>query len=404
MPDSEGMNITHHISAAFLVGALISVASPVHAGEAGVGSVELIPFPEEVIGGGNLVFSSDGALHLLSSYRNRNQFVHQYRNREWTLIRQDVTAPAGIRGVAASPEAYRIVLSNFERVDVVADGVVRTLPRDWEYTDEHGRTRGVDGSVSGGLISADGQVVTMAGQAYDTYKSDSLYWTAESGYLNISDSLPRGEVSYLAGFPSADGSVIAFSSTFAGAHNNIRQLGSSDGDVWVWEDGEVVPVPDVEPGYDVLMRLEDVSGDGNTVIGSARGVWRPFGAFDQPLTDQSHGLINGPRLAWIWTRGGGTHQLIDGRFREMSLRSVDHDASTALGYGTLNDGSDVHFLWFRNDQVLLLNDVLNTLNISIDADWYSFNQISDDGTRLMGHASVNDVRHAIIVTIPDLTP
>jgi len=119
---------------------------------------------------------------------------------------------------------------------------------------------------------------------------------------------------------------------------------------------------------------------------------------------QSQGLVRGPELSWIWTQASGTQQITSPQFSEMTVVSINHDASIVLGWGELVDGTYDSFLWFRNGKALLLSELFHTLNISIDADSYSFNQISDDGTRLMGHASVNDVRHAIIVTIPDLTP
>lgn len=406
MPDSMGMNITHHIPAAFLVGSLISVASPAQAGEAGVGSVELIPFPEDGQISGELIRSYDGRPHLFNhrSSLDDAHLVYQYRNNEWVLIRKDVRAPSGLRAQSVTPDASRVVLSNYRRIDIIEGEVVMTLPRDWVYTDQYGRVRGTDGEVEGGNISADGQVVAMAGRARDTGEYDSLIWTGENELINISDGLPRGEISYFAGLPSADGSVVVFPSSFRGTHNNFRQMWSYIGDVWVWEDSVVVQIPDLDPGYDVLMRLINISGNGDVVVGSADGRWKSLGAPNEPLTDQSNGIVIGPKMAWIWTRATGTQEITDPRFSEMSLSSVDYDGSMVIGSGTLVDGGEASFIRFRDGRVLLIDDLLYALNISIEADSYAIRMISHDGTKLIGSALVDGKRHALIVTIPDLTP
>ncbi len=121
---------------------------------------------------------------------------------------------------------------------------------------------------------------------------------------------------------------------------------------------------------------------------------------------QSQGLVRGPELSWIWTQASGTQQITSPQFSEMTVVSINHDASIVLGRGKLVDGTYDSFLWFRNGKALLLSELFHTLNITIDADFYAFNEISDDGTKLMGLASVNGetYSHAIIVTIPDLAP
>lgn len=400
------MNITQYIPASLILGSvLVASTPPVWAEEQGVGSVELIPFPEGTTDIGNLSFSHDGELQMLQLYSNSDSDIYHYQGNQWHLIRRELrTIVPGIAVYGVSEGAKKFVLSDHRRVDVVEGVRVTTLPREWCYTNSDGRERRVYGSTGGGYISADTSTVTLSGYDYEINESDSLIWNGGEELINISDGLPRGEITYYPGIPSDDGQVIAFGSTFHGSHNNIRHLWSSRGDVWVWDGGDPQMVPKLQPGYDVLMQLEDISGNGEVVIGHAAGLWASLGAFDEPLTDQSSGLQHGPTLSWVWTEAEGTREITDSRFSSINLLSIDHDASIALGIGDFHDGGFDHFLWFRDGQILLLNDLLHVLKLEIHADWFGLDQISSDGTKLSGIASVNGRYHAIIVTIPDLTP
>lgn len=407
MADESVMNISHHISASLVLGSVLVAATPAMAEEVGVSSVELIPFPEDSTSSVNASFSGDGQLRLLYDFGGQDSLIYSYVGGEWVLIRREVISVLpGLTAIDASSDGSRIVLSDFVRVDVVDGPTVITLPREWTYTDQDGRVQRVYGTVSGGGISGNGEVVTLSGRQTSSNVSDSLIWADGGELINISDGLPRGEISYSAGMPDEVGAVVAFGSTFHGSINNIRSLWSSHGDAWVWEDGAAQRVEHLDPGYDVLMQLRAISGNGEAVIGTAQGIWRAPGAFDEPLTMQSQGLVRGPELSWIWTQASGTQQITSPQFSEMTVVSINHDASIVLGRGKLVDGTYDSFLWFRNGKALLLSELFHTLNITIDADFYAFNEISDDGTKLMGLASVNGetYSHAIIVTIPDLAP
>ena len=406
MADESVMNITHHISASLVLGSLLVSVSPVQAGEEANGSVELIPFPPNPLNWTNAYFSSDGQLRLVHELTANNSDIYKYANGEWTLIRRELqTLIPGLRPFGVSADGSRIVLGDFSRVDVLDDITVLTMPREWTYPGvQHGHDHQIRiwGNVSGGHISSDGQTVTLTGRERDQYDMDSLAWFGDGELVNLSADLPRDGFSYEAGIPNADGSIIVFSGvTPDGDHQQDWSV------VWRWEGGQLTEVPMLNPSSDTRHMVVDISSDGTQVFGNGEGPARGSLSFYELSQSGSwSGPFQGARTAWLWTEQGGTVEIIDrARFLETDIRSVDADGTTALVHArALGSRYATQHLWFGGINFIELDELFHTLNISIDAEYYGFNQISDDGTKLMGLAWIDGRYQALIVTIPDLTP
>ena len=407
MADESVMKITYTISTALVLGSALVSASAAVAEEAGVGSVELIPFPAESPEAGNLFFSGDGSTVVMNQFIAEATKVYVHRDGEWALAHRSLDQlilgpfPAGV-----SEDGAIFCLSGEDGVTIRDGFTTISLPRSWRTYDDGHPDWNYGSGISAGSISSDSRVVTLAARTHDDHHTDALLWSGGEDLLLLSEGLPQDGISYGAGIVSDDGLVVAFKANYYGPINNVYYLGT-DREVWVWSNGQTQQIEHLNPGYEVVMRLADVSGNGEMVVGSAQGLW--YEGFRQPLTQpdpdgDGRDLVHGPKLSWTWTAAEGTRQITDPRYAEMTATSVDQDASIVLGYGTLHDGTRDQFLWLRSGQVVRLSELLYTLNISIKADWFSFSDISDDGTKLMGHASVNGIYHAIIVTIPDLTP
>lgn len=411
MPDESGMNITNHIPASLVLGSIVfASASPVWAEGVGPGNVQLIEFPDEATNIGNLYFSGNGELQLLNLWLD-NGLIYRFVDHNWVLIHKDMRTAVPLvwpSGVSDDGSVYGI--GGSEGAELIQGPARVMLPDRW-YVEEaingHTHDRFVFGRTGGGGISGDGQVVTLSGIESGGHYTDSLVWSGGDEVVNVSFGLPRHEVSYSAGIPDQDGNVIAFSATYYAPINNIERLGT-DRDVWVWEDGVASMVPHLDPGYEVVMRLRDVSGNGEAVIGNANGIWHRGFFPGEVLSDEvdpfRNTTVHGPGLAWIWTHAGGTQQITDSRFNEISVSSIDQNARIVLGGGLLHNGTFERFLWMRDGKLILIDNLFQKLGITIDVDWYSFSKISNDGTKLMGLASREGQYFALIVTIPDLTP
>ncbi len=395
------MNITSHISTALVLGSLM--ISPTIAGEGGDGRARLIELPGDPTQGGNLIFSGDGSLSLLLRIGDDWE-IYRHEDQAWTLIRREYgPVVPGMFPSGVSKDGSKIVLNDGFHVEVIDGFTTFSMPHDWSYTQDadsaHPRPGYVVGAPVGqGRISGDGRVVTMLGsdQSHDTY---SLVWNGGPDLINISDGLPRNDdVWYNEGIPDEDGSVIAFQS---GSY-------TGSGRIWVWRDGERTEIPPLDPQSDGTHGLVAVSGNGEAVIGGDAGPDRGGLSYESlaPPPEVWDRPIDGASTAWIWTERGGTVPIMDSsRFLATRVWDIDHDATVVLGEARERHSDQWRqFLWLRDNRFILVDDLLYTLGISIKADWYWFGDLSDDGTKLMGSATVNGVQQGLIVTIPDLTP
>ncbi len=397
------MKITYNISTALVLGSALVAASPALAGEVGVGSVELIPFPEGASNWVNAYFSDDGQVQLLHTYTQSDSDIYRYVDGEWVLIRRELqTIVPGITPFDVSDDGSRVLLSDFYRTDVIDGSVVYTMPKLWTYSvpdGNHSHSELESGSTRAGEISGDGRVVTLMGQRGDEFEFDSLIWANGEELINISDGLPRAGYTYNSGIPSHDGSVVVFGGSGPdGTHN------------WVWEQGSLTEIPMLDPVLSTGSEVRLISADGHAAFGTEFGPNRGGLSYQEPLGELFPWTNASTRAstAWVWTRDRGTEPVHDPkRFLETFILDIDAAGSRGLVYARLNHSNITHqYLWLGGTKFIQIDELLHSLNIPIDADSYDFNEISDDGTKLMGLASVDGqiYSHAIIVTIPDLTP
>ncbi len=404
------MNISKGIAMAFSLGLIATLGSVALAGGVGDSRVELIGFPAESLGAGNLTFTDDGELWLLHQWPAQDSVIYRYQDGEWVLIRREILTPLpGIMPAGISSDGSVMVLTDAYRTEVVEGPAVSTLPRMWTYTvldGGHAHEEYVFGSVSGGAISGNGQVVTLSGRESGRYKTDSLVWMGSSELINISDGLPREEASYGAGLPSEDGSVIVFGTGLNDSTGESR--------IWVWEDGERTEIPRLDPMGEDFHELRAISADGRAVFGTDGGPDRGgLSYWAGPLVDPddwSAQPMQNAATAWVWTQQSGTVPIIDrDRFLETSAMDINADGSVMLGFARpMRTNHWKQFLWFGDwfgdNEFVMVDDLFYSLGISIEADWYGFNAISGDGSKLTGYASIEGRYYAIIVTIPVRKP
>ncbi len=391
------MKNTHNIAAVVSVGLMASLGGGAFAEGGGDPRVEMIEQPTETTEIGNFLFSDDGVVRLFHVYQGPNSDVYRYHDGQWALSRRELqTVVPGITPIGLSSDGSVMVLSDFLRTDVVVGNAVITMPRVWTYTDEtDGYSEFVSGSVTGVRISDDGQVVTLAGRESGRIYTDSLVWFGGSELVNISDGLPREDgISYGAGIPSADGSMIAFGSTGSGDIEGI----------WVWNDGVRVQVPRLDAGSNGGHELRAISANGQAVFGVDFGPARGGLWYDENLTEQNKWTQ--PRYhaatSWIWTQQDGIVPIMDSnRFHETSVWDINDDGSIALIEARPLGSNDWgRYLWYGGDDFVLIDDLLGTLGIPGSINGYSFWQISGDGSKLMG-AEYHDGRiFAVTVEIP----
>ncbi len=404
------MNITQYIPASLILGSVLAAsASPVWAEGQGVGSVELIPFPEGSTSFVNAYFSGDGQLRLLHDLGGLDSYIYQYADGEWAVIRRELRAVVpGLTPFDVSADGSRVMLSDFNsRVEVLDGLLVTTMPREWTYRENHqghSHTRYARGDVSAGKMSGDGRVVTLVGLERDVSSADSLVWFGGEELVNLSADLPRDGMYYGTGMPNDDGSVIVFGWNMGSAPSSTSEQG-----IWRWQEGELSEINLIDTFEEFRIELIDISADGGRVFGNVVGPAR--GGISHTELDEASPWAQphfGQSIAWIWSEDSGTEELIDrSRFLETSIRSVDAEGSSALIWARPRGSRYLEqYLWLGGNKFIELDELFHSLNISIDADFYGFNEISDDGTKLMGLASVDGqiYSHAIIVTIPDLTP
>jgi len=164
----------------------------------------------------------------------------------------------------------------------------------------------------------------------------------------------------------------------------------------VYEDGVMMDIPNLDLGFDLTSFVAAGSGNGEAIVGWSYGRW----AFDPD--DGDYTLNEGPGHAWIWTRATGTIEIADpNRFADVRTRDITDDAELVLGSAIGLDEEHHQILWYRTEnQFVIIDELLYRLGITIDADWYSFDQISSDGSKLMGLSQRDGKYSALIVTIP----
>lgn len=414
MPDEPGMNITQHIPASLILGSvLVASASPVLAEGQGVGSVELIPFPADSEGHiGNLYFSDDGGVLGLHVYPADRSDIYQYKDGEWAVVRREFqTIVPGYVSYGISGDGERMAMGDLVRLDVHQGATVFTMPNQWTFNEvRNGRLHeqtvyGVlRGNEFGRGISGDGEVITMSGkESYQSTRSDSLAWFGGEELVNLSANLDRENTTYGGGLPNEDGRVIVFNGTEFPREPDLRQRV-----MYRWEDGDLMEIPGLDIFENGESSVAAISADGNTVFGYTEGPRRGSSIYTNleewvPWSTVGHGR---QRVSWLWTEAGGTHAIMDyDRFLETDVFSVNSDGSLALLYARPRGSNEAsQYLWMGDQNFVSIDDLFHSLGISIPVDWFSFREISNDGRILMGIAGINWEFHAIIVTIPDLTP
>jgi hypothetical protein len=398
LTDEMVMQSTRNIVVSFSLG-LSVVSAPLAQGGDEIG-VELIELPGDTTQFASLFFSDDGELHLLNRQLLDSR-IYRYEDAFWSLIRRDLSVEShftGPSGLSGDGSIYG--LSGLRRSEVVEGATTTMMPDYWYYTETR---NGFDfsnlafGSVRGGNVSHDGTVVTLKGKQTGRSYTDSLIWTGGSDLINLSQGLPRDSVSYSEGYPNIDGSVIAFSGDENGASSRI----------FVWQSGELTEVPVLNSDSPVSRYIAAVSHDGHAVYGNDIGP-RRGGISSDPLSeDRGWSLPSRSQwTAWVWTEQAGTTPIIDqSRFLETVLQDTDANGSLALVTARPTQSSMFRqYLWFGDDKFVLLDEVFHTLGISIDTDSYDLFNLSADGTKLMGSATIDGHQFGLVVTLPKLVP
>ncbi|PCI10689.1 hypothetical protein COB72_02855 [bacterium] len=394
------MNTTHSMFASVSLGLMASVGGFALAEGGSDPRVEMIEFPGDSTRNANLHFSGDGSTIVIGT-ADATVDLYVHRGADWVHTGRVVYSLGfDLVNYGISDNGEAIGITDFQNTTIVENALTTTLPRRWSSSD-YGELRGY---LHGRALSGDGLVVGADGDPYDASYRDAVIWNGGVSFVNISEDLPQDRVNYFMKALDEDGSVAVFGASYSARHNNIR-LTSTERDTWVWDEGELTMIPTIDPGYDVFMRAREVSGNGEAVIGNAEGRWRPgFGGEDQlhEVDPYGIGIIGSPNHAWIWTQESGTVEIADpDRFDSVGALDITDDACVVLGNAKwVNSEKRDQFLWYGEGKFVIVGDLLSKIGVSIDADWYSFYQISGDGSMLMGLAKREDHFYAIKVVIP----
>ncbi len=242
--------------------------------------------------------------------------------------------------------------------------------------------------------SADGSVLVGAHEV-DTATSYPAYWSAETGIVNLSESVSADGV-----FPavSPDGLVIA---------GNVPSLTSPE-ELFRWTD-QTGLVTLGRPTGATFISVGDVSADRRVIVGGADAagafVWTEDTGFSLIAGEDSFAtavsddgnvaavmaVIRGRREAFRWTAGGGLSDLGSSPGHE-SVNALSGDGSTLVGtvFPTL-DGTPLEaFIWDDRGGLRNLQNVLET-DYGLDGElfgWHlrSAHSISHDGRTIVGQA------------------
>ncbi len=404
MPDSMGMNITHHIQASLILGSVLVASSPpVWAEEQGVGSVELVEFPFEGIAFTDIDFSDDGQTIVCISRFADSNTVYLYEGELWKPVYAGAGSqlfPTFVAGI--SDDGGTILLTDIEDSFLYREGVFSKLTDSWIATDRRTTQTTL---VQGAAVSGDGSTVALIGDdrrlEYDDVRS--FLWNGESRLEEISIGDPDVEdFGYRVEAVSQDGSAFLLNTQGRREKqvNNVRINGRQLS--FLWEEGSITQLPEPDVGYDVSMDARAMSLNQAVVVGN--------GYIDSRHVDQvreygDYRSWERESFGWIWDRAtGATQDLTSDRFESGYFSDVSGDGSIALGDGVQFDGSGGGFLWVRDQGIVMLDQLFDVLKIDLHADSYTLQSISNDGRRLYGIAYIEDQVFALTVTIPDLTP
>jgi hypothetical protein len=231
-------------------------------------------------------------------------------------------------------------------------------------------------------ISADGSVVAGSLGGGPLVDQVAFVWDSFLGVRNIG-GLPAGNLSYATGV-SADGSVVV--GTSGANFGDPYQQG------WRWTDaGGFEPLTDL--GADILIfgSAEDISADGQTVVGTGS-----IGDFDPDTDDIAYAA------AWF---GGGTTPTDLGNLPSPIITggtlptAASDDGSVIVGFGPgfAPNGSFANrgFRWTAATGLVDVGSLPSRPNASI-----YISDCSSDGNTLVGYSIVGgvDTWEAIIVT------
>jgi len=393
------MNRTNTIAASCLLGISTTLAL---AGGGEAPQIRVIEFPQEHDDYVDVEFSGDGSSIAYTGEWNLSWDIYLHRGDQWKLVSRSINEVApGPLLFGLSDDGSKAVISDWSYTSVYQDGTTIFMPKSWY---ERGGVDGYGTTFYSGAISGDGSAVGYSPRPGDSDDNKpALVWRGER-YAEVVLVDPEEDgVDYEIVSLSFDGLVAAVNARYQAPHNNIRSF-FAHREAWIVSNDELLMVPPIDADYEVLMSATEVSGNGQAVIGYAYGVWREGFQDNRPILDElNDDLVFGPNRSWFWSHETGTIEIANpDRFESISTWDITDDASTVLGSGSSGDGPELQqFLWFSEDnRFVMIDDLFTKLGIVIDADWYSFSQISGDGSKLMGILSRDDQHAAIIVTIP----
>lgn len=385
---------------AFSLGLLSSLAS---AGDSYSPQIRVIEIPQE-LQYVNTYFSSDGSTVAIAGESPFAWDIYIHGDEKWKLVSRSVneTVP-GPWIFGLSDDGSALLISDDAYTSIYQDGSTTFMPKLWY---EPGGVSGQGRAFFSGAISGDGSAVGYSPRPADSDDNKPvLVWRGERHPEVLLADPEENGIDYQIISLNTDGSVALAGAKYSGPHNNIRRIGTMR-EAWVIDQGEFTMVPPLDLPYQTFMRATEISGNGLAVIGRASGIWRVGFEDDNALyTESSQDFIYSPQHSWVWTSETGTIEIErPALYESIGVWDITDDASVVLGAGYTGSGEDVEvrgFLWFRElNRFVNIDDLFTKLGIVIDADSYSFSQISGDGSKLMGSMHRDGQQSAIIVTIP----
>lgn len=266
------MNRTNTLSTAFSLGLITALGGVSLAEEVGDPRVRVVEFPNQDIDiTARIVFSDDGSTIVIQQNEFVNPRILVHRDGVWELVldfsQMDRNGVPVIKGVSADGSVFAITDTTGSFVS--RDGVISEIPSVW--IDDAGLPV-FDGTVHVHSVSRDGQSLGLSGSSDGVFGTDALIWNDANGLMNLNIGFTGDEAQHRIFAMSPDASVIAGSSAFDGVMNNIRAFHGFR-ESWVLSDQGRAIIPGLDLGYDVVTRVTDVSNDGRTVIGTSGGYW-----------------------------------------------------------------------------------------------------------------------------------
>lgn len=175
--------------------------------------------------------------------------------------------------------------------------------------------------------------------------------------------------------------------------------------MWVWTNGSLAHLPQLDPLSDEGREIRAISADGKMVFGNDEGAARGgLWGYWYNLSEAYDGArpLQHPSTAWVWSQKEGIVPIFDEtRFLETSIWDINDEGTMALIEARPIGSNDwERYLWYGEDDFVLIDDLLATLGIPDSINGYSFWQISGDGSKLMGATYIDGRIFAVIVTIP----